>query len=139
MNSQSNIVAGLAGMLFGFGLGVANMIDPNKVQNFLDIGGAWDPSLMFVLGGAVLVSLVAHRLIMRRHAPILVEKFFLPTTQIIDRRLLIGAGIFGIGWGLAGYCPGPGFAALSLASWEPFVFVATMLLGFALHRVAIKE
>jgi uncharacterized protein len=138
MNAQRNISALLTGTLFGLGLGVANLIDPLKVQNFLDVSGTWDGSLMFVLGGAVIISFLAHRFTLRRQAPFFAEKFFLPAAKLIDGNLLAGAALFGIGWGLAGYCPGPGFAALTIGSWEPVVFIGAMLVGFALHRATVR-
>jgi uncharacterized protein len=134
MIAQRNIAALLTGTLFGIGLGVAQMIDPNKIRNFLDIAGTWDASLMFVLGAALVTSFFAFKLILKQNAPRFADVFALPAQQSIDRSLLIGATLFGIGWGLAGYCPGPGFAALALGSWEPVIFIATMLAGFALYR-----
>ena len=134
MMAQRNIAALLTGTLFGIGLGVAQMTDPNKIRNFLDIAGTWDASLMFVLGAAFAISFFAFRLVLKQKAPRFADRFLLPAQQNLDRSLLIGATLFGVGWGLAGYCPGPGFAALALGSWEPVIFIATMLAGFALYR-----
>ncbi len=138
MTAQRNIAALATGVLFGLGLGVAQMIDPNKIINFLDIAGAWDVSLMLVLGAAVTTTFFAFRLILRLPAPRFNKRFFLPQEQLLDARLLIGAALFGIGWGMAGYCPGPGFAALTIGSWEPVVFIGAMFAGFALHRVTVR-
>ena len=138
MNTQRNIVALLTGILFGVGLGVAQMIDPNKIRNFLDIAGNWDASLMFVLAAALVTSFVAFKIILKQKAPRFADAFAVPTQNNIDRSLLIGATLFGVGWGVAGYCPGPGFAALALGSWEPIVFVLTMAVGFAMHRLVTR-
>ena len=126
---KRNIAALVAGLLFGFGLALAHMVEPAKIIGFLDIAGAWDPSLALVMAGAVIVTLVAYRLILRRPGPLLAPRFHLPTRQDLDRSLVAGAGIFGIGWGIAGYCPGPGLAALGLGTWEAPVFVAALAAG----------
>jgi len=140
MKRHENFIALATGVLFGLGLGIAQMIDPNKIQNFLDVSGSWDASLMFVLGGAVVTTLVAFRYILRQSQPRFADTFHLPVPTQIDRKLILGAVIFGVGWGLAGYCPGPAFAALALGGWEPLVFLPAMALGFALHRwVAVEE
>lgn len=138
MKVKQNIAALMTGILFGFGLGVAQMIDPNKIQNFLDIAGAWDASLMLVLGAALGVSFFAIRTILKQQSPRFAARFSLPSKPNVDRSLLIGAALFGIGWGMAGYCPGPGFAALALSSWEPAIFLLTMTVGFILHRFIVR-
>lgn len=138
MTSKQNIAALMTGILFGFGLGVAQMIDPNKIQNFLDIAGTWDASLMLVLGAALGVSFFAVRTILKQQSPRFAASFSLPSKANVDRSLLIGAALFGIGWGMAGYCPGPGFAALALSSWEPVIFLLTMTVGFILHRFIVR-
>ncbi len=138
MIAQRNIAALLTGTLFGVGLGVAQMIDPNKILNFLDIAGTWDASLMFVLGAALVTSIFAFKIILKQKAPHFADVFAVPTQKNIDRSLLFGATLFGVGWGVAGYCPGPGFAALALGSWEPIIFVLTMIVGFALHRLTTR-
>lgn len=129
------LLALLAGTIFGFGLSLSGMTDPQKVIGFLDLAGDWQPTLGFVMGGALLITFPAFALIRRRHAPMLDTKFYLPTLKHIDRRLLIGAALFGIGWGLAGFCPGPAIA--SLASGSPIViaFVAAMIGGMLLARL----
>ena len=98
----------LAGLLFGLGLAVSGMTDPARVIGFLDVAGAWDPTLIFVLGGAVVTTFIGYRLVWRRQAPVLDVRFQLPTRRDLDGRLLGGAALFGIGWGLTGYCPGAG-------------------------------
>jgi uncharacterized membrane protein YedE/YeeE len=130
---KRNLVALLSGVLFSIGLGVAGMTRPDKVKGFLDPTGAWDPSLAFVMAGAVGFCFMAFRLVLRRRAPVLDERFHLPPSGRLELRLLLGAVIFGIGWGLSGYCPGP--AVTSLATGQPvvFVFVGAMLAGMALQ------
>lgn len=124
-----DLAALAAGVLFGAGLTVSRMIDPRKVQAFLDIAGNWDPSLAFTLGGALLVTAVGYRLVLRRPAPWLDTGFRLPATRPVTRRLVAGAALFGIGWGLAGYCPGPAISAVAAGSAEPWIFVAAMVAG----------
>jgi len=115
-----------AGFLFGIGLWVSGMANPKKVLGFLDITGAWDASLMLVMGGAVAVTLVGFR--------IYKTKFELPTSKDIDLPLVAGSALFGVGWGIAGYCPGPALTALSTLSMESIVFVCAMFAGGWLHR-----
>jgi len=122
------------GLLFGIGLVISGMADPAKVLNFLDVFGTWDPSLAFVMGGAVLMTFAGYRLAWRRRRPLLGERFHIPTKTDIDRRLLTGAALFGIGWGLGGFCPGPAFAALGLAQPGTLAFVPAMLLGMYAAR-----
>ncbi|WP_043539855.1 DUF6691 family protein [Salinarimonas rosea] len=124
-----SLVGFLAGLLFGIGLIVSGMADPAKVLAFLDLFGAWDPSLAFVMGAAVLVTFLGFRLVLRRRAPVLMERFELPGTKLIDGRLLTGAVVFGIGWGIGGFCPGPAITALPLLAPGTLVFVPAMLLG----------
>jgi uncharacterized membrane protein YedE/YeeE len=125
----------LAGLLFGTGLVISGMINPAKVVAFLDVAGAWDPSLAFVMLGAVLVTAVGYRLSFLRARPLFDDVFRLPTRTDLDASLLIGAALFGIGWGLGGYCPGPALAGLGLGHPETFTFVAAMLAGMGLARV----
>lgn len=124
----------IAGALFGLGLAVAQMTNPQKVQNFLDVAGDWDPSLAFVMGSAVLITLVMFRVVLKRASPVLGDRFHLPTLIKIDRQLLIGAALFGVGWGMTGYCPGPALATLLSGNGEVLLFVPAMLLGGFLHR-----
>ena len=117
-----------AGLLFGIGLILSGMIDPAKVQNFLDIAGAWDPSLAFVMAGAIGVAAPGFWLVRKRAAPLADTQFHVPPADApIDRRLLLGAAVFGIGWGLAGFCPGPALASLPLAAPATLVFVTAMV------------
>lgn len=124
----------IAGALFGLGLAVSQMTNPLKVQNFLDVAGSWDPSLAFVMGAAVLFTLVIFRRVLRRDRPLLGDRFHLPTLHHVDRQLLIGSALFGVGWGLTGYCPGPALATLLSGNQEVFLFVPAMLLGGFWHR-----
>jgi len=124
----------LAGVVFGVGLTVSQMIDPNKVLGFLDLAGPWDASLLLVLGGAVTVSVVLFRLVLRRATPVLDDHFHLPITSVIDARLLTGSALFGVGWGLAGYCPGPAVASLGFANPEALWLLPAILLGASLQR-----
>ncbi|PSB00696.1 YeeE/YedE family protein [Merismopedia glauca] len=123
------LIALVSGILFGLGLGISQMIDRNRVLGFLDVKGVWDPTLLFVLGGAVGVTIIAFRFVLKLPHPLFSDKFYLPKTQDIDLPLVIGAAIFGIGWGISGYCPGPGIAALVLGIWNPVLFLAAMLVG----------
>ena len=129
----------ISGLLFGAGLYVGGMVDPARVRGFLDLFGIWDPTLMFVMGGAVLVMIVAWRLQKRLSRPLFDEKFSLPNRKDIDFRLVGGAALFGIGWGIAGLCPGPGFAALAIAWQSALLFVIAMLAGMLLHRLALER
>ena len=131
---KTNLVALLSGIIFGLGLALSQMIDPNKVLNFLDVTGNWDPSLAFVMMGALAVTMFSFRFILRRSAPVLQSSFHISKQALITRPLLIGAGIFGIGWGMTGYCPGPAVASLGLLSVEGVVMVAAIYAGFFSHR-----
>jgi uncharacterized membrane protein YedE/YeeE len=117
----------IAGLIFGAGLTVSQMVNPSKVIAFLDIFGDWDPSLAFVMGGALLVTFLGYKVVLRSPAPLFDERFRLPTRKDIDSPLIIGAALFGIGWGLAGLCPGPALASLSFSGQNGFIFVASML------------
>ena len=123
------VSAFFVGILFGLGLAVSEMTDPARIIGFLDVAGHWDPTLLFVMGGALLVTGVLFPLVLRRPRPVLADRFSLPTKTKIDTRLVIGAILFGIGWGLAGFCPGPALAALASGSSSVFWFVAAMIVG----------
>jgi uncharacterized protein len=125
----------LAGLLFGIGLCLSGMTDPTKVLAFLDLGGAWDPSLAFVMGGAVAVAFVGFRIAGRRRASLTGEPFHLPETKAIDARLIGGSVIFGLGWGLVGLCPGPAIADLGFLDPRAALFVLCMILGMGLYRL----
>lgn len=124
-----NLMAALSGVLFGLGLAISQMINPDKVISFLDITGDWDPSLALVLAAAVSVSALAFTISKKMDQPWFGEVFSRPTRSDLDARLIVGAALFGIGWGLVGYCPGPAIAALTTGSLQPFLFVAAMLAG----------
>ena len=119
----------LAGLVFGLGLIVSGMADPAKVLGFLDLGGAWDPSLAFVMAGAIAVGALAFAMARKRTVSLLGATMKLPTSRDIDGRLVIGSVVFGIGWGVAGFCPGPGLVALGMGEVKALVFVAAMLVG----------
>ncbi len=133
------IVALIAGLLFGGGLAVSGMLDPWRVRAFLDVTGAWDPTLAYVLGAAVLVTFVAVRLAATRSRPVLGGVFDLPNRRPIDAALVTGSALFGVGWGLAGFCPGPGLAAAAMGMWQPALFVVAMLLGMLAHDHALAR
>lgn len=124
----------LVGLLFGWGLLLSGMTDPGKVQGFLDLFGAWDPSLAFVMGGAIFVGFFAFALARRRTTTFLGGALHLPTSRDIDRPLVVGSLIFGAGWGLAGFCPGPGVVAMAAGQPQAAVFVVAMLAGMLVHK-----
>jgi uncharacterized protein len=137
---MSLLVQFLIGLLFGTGLVVAGMSDPAKVQNFLDVAGSWDPSLAFVMGGGVLVTFIGYRYVLKFTHPIFDDTFHLPKATEIDLPILLGPAIFGIGWGLAGFCPGPAFTALGTGSISATIFVVAMLAGMVGARLlALKQ
>ncbi len=127
-------IALLAGVLMGLGLAVSGMINPAKVLNFLDLAGDWDPTLVIVMASALLTTMVGYRLVLRRETPLFAASYSLPGRREIDLRLITGAALFGIGWGLAGFCPGPAIAALTSLRAEPFIFVAAMAVGMVLMK-----
>ena len=126
---MSFVVNVALGLLFGIGLVVSGMADPAKVLNFLDLFGTWDPSLAFVMGGAVLVAFIGYRLVWARGRPVADGGFHLPARKDIDARVIVGPAIFGIGWGLGGFCPGPALTSLGLGAAGTLAFVPAMLLG----------
>ena len=132
------LLATVSGLLFGCGLALSGMVDPARVLGFLDPFGRWDPTLAFVLAGAVAVSGCGTLIRRRMRRPLVGERFDVPATRPIDARLLSGAAIFGVGWGLAGLCPGPAVADISLGLPSVLVFVAAMLAGMWLHRVTTR-
>lgn len=131
---KANLAAGLAGLLFGLGLIISGMVNPLKVQNFLDVTGAWDPSLAFVMGGALVTAFFGYRWLSGWNKPLFVESFHWPTARDIDGRLVAGAGLFGAGWGLAGICPGPAITASTFGGSNLWVFLVAMLVTMALYR-----
>jgi len=133
---NQKIIALLAGLLFGAGLAASGMNDSNVVQGFLDVSGAWNPSLMFVMAAALMLTIPGFQYFLRRK-PILAQSFKLPNLKNIDRQLVTGAIIFGVGWGLVGLCPGPAIAALGYLNWEGIVFVLAMLAGAKFRQLQV--
>jgi uncharacterized membrane protein YedE/YeeE len=132
-------VALLAGLLFGLGLGLSQMVDRDRVLGFLDVTGQWDPTLLFVLGGAVGVTVISFRFVLRLTHPIFSSSFYLPTAQQIDGRLIFGAVLFGLGWGIGGYCPGPGIVALVLGIWNPLLFLGAFIVGSLMGKAVLSQ
>ena len=131
----TRVIASLAaGCIFGFGLSLSGMLDPARVRGFLDVAGHWNPSLAFVLGGAVAVSAVGQVMARRLRAPLFHDRFEWPKTYPIDARLIVGSAIFGIGWGMAGLCPAPAVATLTLGLRPTAIFVSAMVVGMLLFR-----
>ena len=124
-----NIFSLISVVLFGFGLAISSMINPAKIVGFLDITGNWDPSLAFVMGGAVFVTAVTFRVILNRPAPMFANKFELPSKVDLDGNLIFGAAIFGIGWAVAGLCPGPAISSIIFLDENLLIFISTLLLG----------
>ncbi len=127
------------GFLFAMGLGISGMTQPQKVQGFLNIFGEWDPSLLFVMVGAIMLHSVLYHLIRKRKSPILATEWNVPTKKDITPSLVLGAALFGIGWGLAGFCPGPALVSLSSFKSGPYVFVVSMIIGMYLFRLLDKK
>lgn len=135
MRALSMIASLTSGLVFGLGLVISGMSDPAKVLNFLDLFGTFDPSLAFVMGGAVLVTFVGYRFVLRQAAPLLLDRFHRPTQTAIDAPLVTGSALFGVGWGLGGFCPGPAVTALPMMATGTLVFVPAMLAGMWLARM----
>jgi uncharacterized membrane protein YedE/YeeE len=131
---MKQISAFFCGWLFAIGLGIAGMTQPAKIIGFLDVAGSWDSSLLFVMGGAVTLGLVSFPLVLRRRSPILGENFMLPEKSTIDSRLLSGAALFGVGWGLSGYCPGSALVSLVTGNPSVIVFVMSMIAGLGIGQ-----
>ena len=134
----SIVNAGLVGLIFGAGLAVSGMTQADKVVNFLDLSDGWDPSLAFVMGGAIAVHLVLYRLILRRRSPLFGLRFGIPTRTDLDARLIGGSALFGVGWALGGYCPGPGLVSAPAGSTNAWIFVAAMTGGMLIQH-AVNE
>ena len=132
---NKNIAALGSGLLFGLGLAISQMVNPAKVIGFLDIAGNWDPSLIFVMAGAIAVAFVFFRLILKSPAPKFSPTFHVPNITSIDKTLIIGAGLFGAGWGLVGFCPGPALSSLAYGRIETVIFLVAMFAGFYLERL----
>jgi uncharacterized membrane protein YedE/YeeE len=131
------LAALFSGALFGLGLAMSGMTDARRILGFLDVFGEFDPTLLFVLGGAVATTTLLFRFVLRRGSPVLADSFHLSNMKHIDASLLGGAALFGVGWGIAGYCPGPALAGLGVGSIEALWFVPAMIAGLLLHR-AVK-
>lgn len=139
MSKRNVFVSFMVGLVFAVGLGLSGMTRPEKVVGFLDIFGNWDPSLAFVMIGAIGFHAVFYRIIMKQDAPLFTAKFMVPDRRDITWRLVVGSALFGIGWGIAGYCPGPGLASMSSLDPRPLVFVGAMILGMLLFRLVDKK
>lgn len=127
----------IVGIIFGAGLTLSDMVNPARVQAFLDVAGAWDPTLLFVMGAAIIPSAIAYLIRRRMDRPLLESAFSIPENRALDRPLIAGAVLFGIGWGLVGFCPGPAIAGLVLGAWQPWLFVLAMFAGMLIHRVIV--
>jgi len=123
------------GLVFGIGISISGMIDPAKVLNFFDVAGMWDPSLAFVMGGALLVTYFGYRQAWRRETTLFDGRFEVPTSTVIDSKLIGGSALFGVGWGIAGFCPGAAIPALGTGRWEVALFLAAVVVGFFLRRI----
>jgi uncharacterized membrane protein YedE/YeeE len=134
-----NILTLISGLLFGTGLVLSGMANPAKVQNFLDLFGTWDPSLAFVMGGAIMVTMPGFWLVQKRATPFFSDMFHMPTRTDFDARLIVGAATFGIGWGLGGFCPGPAVTSVPLGSTGTLIFFATMLLGMVAAKYVVAS
>lgn len=132
---KSTLSSFVVGLIFAFGLGLSGMTLPERVVGFLDVFGSWNPSLIFVMLGALIVHAVLYRLIRKRRSPLFASEWYIPSRTDITPSLVIGASLFGLGWGLAGYCPAPAITALPSLGLKPLVFVIAMIVGMLLFRV----
>lgn len=130
-----NFIALSSGIIFGIGLSLSQMVNPSKVLGFMDIAGDWDPSLALVMIGALAVTFVTFKWILKRPAPLLDKNFYVPVHNKLDKPLLLGAALFGIGWGMSGYCPGPAVAGMGMLNIEALVMVASICIGFFTHKL----
>ncbi|MFO1033191.1 MAG: DUF6691 family protein [Hyphomicrobiales bacterium] len=136
---MKNLAILISGLLFGIGVTVSGMVNPMKVLNFMDVAGAFDPTLMFVMGAGLVVALIGFRLVLRRGRPLYDKQFHLPLLSIIDARLVGGAALFGLGWGLSGFCPGPAVASLVFGNGQSLIFVLAMAAGMGLARFVPQQ
>lgn len=134
-----NLLTFFIGSIFGTGIAMSGMANPAKVINFFDVAGTWDPSLAFVMGGAVIVTFIGYRLVFSRSAPVYEPTFDVPTNRQLDARLLIGSGVFGVGWGIAGFCPGGALPALGTLDTRVVIFVAALIAGMLITRTALDR
>ncbi len=133
-----NLLTFLTGIIFGTGISISGMANPAKVINFFDITGAWDPSLAFVMGGALIVTFIGYRWVLRKPQPVFEPTFDLPKKTSLDTRLIVGSGIFGIGWGIAGFCPGGALPALGTLDSRVIIFVAALIAGMLITRFGLR-
>ncbi len=136
MTMRNTLPGLLVGVIFGAGLALSDMVNPARVLAFLDVAGNWDPTLALVVGGALIPSAMAYAVVRRMDRPLLETQFQIPESRELNPKLLAGATLFGIGWGLVGLCPGPAIAGLALGRWELWLFAAAMLAGMLLHKAA---
>jgi uncharacterized membrane protein YedE/YeeE len=136
--AMNRLIEFIAGLVFGIGLILSGMTDPGKVIGFLDLAGIWDPSLALVMAGAISVGVFGFGLARKRSTTLLGGPMQLPNTDVIDSRLLIGSAVFGAGWGLAGFCPGPAVVATGAGHWQALVFTLAMLAGMAVHELSAR-
>jgi uncharacterized membrane protein YedE/YeeE len=127
----------LIGLIFGVGISISGMANPAKVLNFFDIAGSWDPSLIFVMGGALVTTFIGYKMVFGRSAPVFEGGFSLPTSRRVDARLIGGSAVFGIGWGIAGFCPGGALPALGTGRWEVFAFTGALVVGILAAKAAM--
>lgn len=139
MVTRQTIIALVSGLLFGAGLALSGMADPSRVRAFLDVAGAWDPTLAFVMGGAIIPMAIAWRIRARRERPFAADAFHLPETRTVEPKLIGGAALFGTGWGISGLCPGPAFADLAIRPLPALAFAAAMLAGMLIHRSIVNR
>lgn len=133
------VIAFIVGLLFALGLGISGMTDTTVVKGFLDVLGSWNLNLMGVMAGAILVHTIVYHLIKKKSSPLLDTKFYLPTSKSIDKKLLLGSMIFGLGWGWAGICPGPGIVSLASGQSEVVIFIGSMIAGMYLFKLVEKK
>jgi len=136
---KNALISFVVGLIFAIGLGISGMTQPQKVVGFLDLFGQWDPSLIFVMGGALAVHLVTYRLIRKQPHPLFDRQWHVPTKTEITPALMIGSIIFGIGWGLGGFCPGPGITSMASLELKPVIFVISMLVGMWIFRIVDQK
>ena len=131
---KKSLAALFSGLIFGLGLAISGLSNPDNVLQFLTLSSNWSPALLFVMGAGILVSFAGYKWVLRR-GPVFDDELHLPSNNKLDRRLLTGAAVFGVGWGLAGVCPGPAIVGLSTGMLEPFIFVAALIVGSQIQRM----
>lgn len=136
---SSSVISFIVGFIFSIGLGLSKMTQPQKVISFLDIFGNWDPSLMFVMIGGILSNMIFYKLTIKKTKPLFGDIFHLPTNRDINKKLILGSALFGVGWGLAGFCPGPALTSLVSLKMDSFIFVIAMIVGMRLFSILDKK